>query len=260
MTPFALSRSGEGTPLVLLHGFGGDHTAWLSIVSRFRGVPTVAYDMPGHGRSLDVPGGGRTGAMAKAILTDLDERGIDRFHLAGHSMGGATAAMVALRAPERLASLTLIAPGGFGPEIAIDTLRMWADATSDAALSRALKRMTAPGHITGAFEIARIAAMRRRPGQREMLRDIVGGMADEDGKQGAFDRDKLRAAFERMPTMLVWGDDDPVLPTLQADGWGDSLNVVRVPKAGHMLMEEKPAAVAKAIQGAIVRAGEGVDA
>ena len=251
MTPFALHRSGEGLPLVLLHGFGGDHTAWLSIVSRLRGTPTLAYDLPGHGRSLDVPGGGRPSAMAKAVLADLGERGIERFHLAGHSMGGATATMVALRAPERLASLTLVAPGGFGPEIAIDTLRAWADATSDTALSRALKRMTAPGHITGAFEIARIAAMRRRPGQREMLREIVGGMADENGRQGAFDRAKLREAFVTVRTSLVWGEADPVLPFSQGEGWGDALQLYAVPKAGHMLMEERAAAVAKAIKDTI---------
>ena len=254
MTPFALYRSGEGLPLVLLHGFGGDHTAWLSIVSRLRGTPTIAYDLPGHGRSLDMPGGGRPSAMAKAVLVDLDKRGVERFHLAGHSMGGATAAMIALRAPERLASLTLVAPGGFGPEIAIDTLHAWADAISDTALSRALKRMTAPGHITGAFEIARIAAMRRRPGQREVLRKIVGGMADENGKQGAFDRKKLQEAFSGIPASLVWGEADPVLPFSQSEGWGDALRLYAVPKAGHMLMEERAVAVAKAIEGTMAHA------
>ena len=247
MTLFALHRSGDGAPLVLLHGFGGDHTAWLTIVSRLRGVPTIAYDMPGHGRSLDVPGGGRTGAMAKAVLADLDARGIERFHLAGHSMGGATATMIALRAPERIASLTLVAPGGFGPEIAIDTLRRWADATSDAALSRALKRMTAPGHVTGAFEVARVATMRRRPGQRETLRGIVANMADAEGRQGAFDRTKLCETFASIPTRLVWGDADPVLPPSQAEGWDGVANVSLVPGAGHMLMEERPAAVATAL-------------
>ena len=256
MTPFALYRSGEGTPLVLLHGFGGDHTGWLSIVSRLKGVPTLTYDLPGHGRSLDVPGGGRAGAMGKTILADLDARGIERFHLAGHSMGGSTAIMMALRAPQRIASLTLVAPGGFGPRIAIDTLRQWADAVSDMSVARALKRMTAPGHITGAFEVSRVAAMRRQPGQRDMLREIVGMLADGDGNQGTFDAEKMREAFAQFPTTLVWGEEDPILPVERTEGWEDATKVVRLVSAGHMLMEERPAAVATAIAETIARAEE----
>ena len=245
---FAQERKGdgEGETLVLLHGFGGDHTAWFTIVQRLpKDWRVLSYDLPGHGRSLDVPGGGRAGAMAKAVLADLDARGIDRFRLAGHSMGGAVATMIALRAPERVAALTLLSPGGFGPEIAIDTLRDWAAASARPAIVRALARMTAWGHRFGAFELGRIEAMRRRPGQVAMLREIVGAMADKEGRQGAFPDEQIASLGNG--TALVWGDADPVLPFDQAKRHAGALRLVPLAGAGHMLMEERPAEVAGAI-------------
>ena len=247
---FAQARRGEGDPLVLLHGFGGDHTGWFTVIPRLPNVPTLAYDLPGHGRSLGAGGAGRAGAMAKGLLADLDARGIGRFHLAGHSMGGAVATLAAMRAPDRVRSLTLLAPGGFGSEIGYDILVAWANADSRPAIARALRRMTAPGHETGAFEIGRVETARRRHGQVPELRRIVAGLVDDRGEQGAIDRDAIRALPGTLgaPVTLVWGDADPVLSAHHADGLDDALNVVRVPGAGHMLMEERPRDVAGALE------------
>ena len=258
MTWFAQTRRGTGDPLVLLHGFGGDHTGWFTVVPRLADVPTLAYDLPGHGRSLDADGAGRAGAMAKGLIADLDARGIGRFHLAGHSMGGAVATLAAMRAPDRVASLTLLAPGGFGAEIAYDVLEQWANADSRTAIARALRRMTAPRHETGAFEIGRVETARRRAGQVPMLRRIVTGLVDDRGKQGAIDREAIRALPQTTgaPVTLVWGEADPVLSPHHAEGLDDALNVVRLPRIGHMLMEESPRSVAAAIAETMGRATE----
>ena len=241
----------EAAPLVLLHGFGGDHTGWFTVLPRLAG-PSLAYDLPGHGRSLHAEGAGRAGPMAKGLLADLDARGIGRVHLAGHSMGGAVATLVALRVPERVASLTLLAPGGFGSDIAYDVLEQWAGADSRSAIARALRRMTAPGHETGAFEIGRAEAMRRRPGQVPLLRRIVRGLVDDRGRQGAIPREHLADLVP--PTTLVWGDADPVLSPGHADGLDGAMEVRRLPGAGHMLMEERPRDVAAAIRDTMARA------
>ena len=252
---YARERRGEGPPLVVLHGFGGDHTGWFTVLPRLRDVPSLAYDLPGHGLSLRAPGAGKAGAMAKGLLADLDARGIGRFHLAGHSMGGAVATLAAMRAPERVASLTLLAPGGFGPDIAYDVLERWAAADSRPAIDRALRRMTAPGHRTGAFEIGRVEAMRRRPGQVAELKRIVTGLVDDRGKQGAIPREDVRAL--RPPTTLVWGEADPVLSPRHADGLDDALRVLRLAGAGHMLMEERPREVAAAIRDTLAQSERG---
>ena len=250
----AQARRGEGAPLVLLHGFGGEHMAWVPIVQRLpKDRATIAYDLPGHGRSLDAPGAGRAGAMAKGVLADLDARGIERFHIAGHSMGGAVATLIAMRAPERVASLTLLAPGGFGPEIAHDVLRGWGAAAQRLAIARALQRMTAPDFRYGAFEIGRIETTRRRSGQVPALRAIAESLADGEGRQGEIPRDAIRALA--VPTTLLWGTADPILPAHHADGLDDALHIIRIEGAGHMLIDERPRDVASAIEAAINAGG-----
>lgn len=115
MTLFAEVRhaSSAKAPLVLLHGFGGIGSAWAPVIERLDpDLPLVVYDLPGHGASLDAEGVGHAGVMAKAILEDLDRRGLSSFHLCGHSMGGAVASLVALKAADSVRSLTLLAPGG----------------------------------------------------------------------------------------------------------------------------------------------------
>ena len=140
----ALFRKDQGageTPVVLLHGFGGSHAAWdatLAAVGDAR--RTIAFDLPGHAGSLDHPHGG-AGKAARSVLAALAARGISRAHLVGHSMGGAAAALAALMEPARAASLTLLAPGGFGPEANQMLLRRYASASGEAEITQVLERV-----------------------------------------------------------------------------------------------------------------------
>jgi pyruvate dehydrogenase E2 component (dihydrolipoamide acetyltransferase) len=111
--------SGDGPPIVFIHGFGGDLNAWMfnqpALAERHR---TIAFDLPGHGGSTKAVAGplGSSGLTAdvERLLAAL---GIDRVHLVGHSMGGAIALSFAQFESERVASLTLIASVGLGSEI-----------------------------------------------------------------------------------------------------------------------------------------------
>jgi 4,5:9,10-diseco-3-hydroxy-5,9,17-trioxoandrosta-1(10),2-diene-4-oate hydrolase len=111
-----------GTPVVMLHGGGPGASAWsnfgrnLPVFSgRFR---TLMVDQPGFGRSAKptVTGNYFTFA-ADAVAGLLDELGIDRVHLVGNSLGGGTAMRFALRFPERVGRLVLMAPGGLGMNV-----------------------------------------------------------------------------------------------------------------------------------------------
>ena len=108
--------SGDTVPLLLLHGFGGDLNTWMFNQPAFcEHRRTLALELPGHGlSSKDV------GAGDAAFFTDVIEAALrcwSALHVVGHSMGGALAIALAARRPERIATLTLLAPAGLGPEI-----------------------------------------------------------------------------------------------------------------------------------------------
>ena len=104
--------------MVFIHGFGADLNAWMftqpALAERHR---TIALDLPGHGGSSRDVGAGDVGALAEAVAGALAALGIARAHLVGHSLGGAIALELAAVQPGLVASVTLIASAGLGPEI-----------------------------------------------------------------------------------------------------------------------------------------------
>jgi len=245
MPLFAAESGAAGPPLVLLHGFGGSHAVWNRIARRASSFARVlAYDLPGHGASLDYPDAGPAKRAARAILADLDARGIARAHVAGHSMGGAIATLMAMADPGRIASLTLAAPGGFGEAINGPLLQRHAAAANAAAIRDCMAAMSGPGHAVGDDAVTASLRMRVRPGQIEKLAEILGFIV-RDGSQGMIPRSAL--AELPMPVTVLWGTQDPVLPVSQAAGLPERFDLRLVPGAGHMLTEEAPDQVFSAI-------------
>jgi pyruvate dehydrogenase E2 component (dihydrolipoamide acetyltransferase) len=242
------SRAGRCT-IVFLHGFGGFHGVWDGIAEHFSGeARTIAYDLPGHGGSLTFPDAGPAKIAAHAILGDLTTRGVDKAHLVGHSMGGAVAALTALADPDRIASLTLLAPGGFGEEINGPLLRRFATATSQDEIRQCHAAMSAQDARLSPDAIGALCAMRSHPGQVEMLVRIAAAITRDD-RQGVISRDKL--ATLSMPVSVVWGTKDPVLPFSQAQNLPHGFVLHEVANAGHMLVEEAPDLVTQIIERAI---------
>jgi pimeloyl-ACP methyl ester carboxylesterase len=241
-----------GTPLVLLHGFGGDGSAWDAVKAGLpESVRVITVDLPGHGGSLDAEGRGGAGRMAKAILSGLDAAGVDRFHLAGHSMGGAVSALIAMRAPERVKSLTLVAPGGMAKEINADLLARYARAMSEAEIRGCLDEMSAPGFATPQAVIDHFTVARAKPGQIEALNETYRAMfpnGPEEG-QGVLPGDALAAL--PMPVAVIWGTGDTVLPCPKPSALPASFAFNVLPGLGHMLPEEAPDAVVRVLLGAL---------
>lgn len=240
-----------GAPLVLLHGFGGRAAIWREVIDLLPpDLPIIAYDMPGHAGSLDTEPGG-AGRMAKAVSMDLEQRGMSRFHLCGHSLGGATAALIALRAGERVSSLTLLAPGGFGPDINAEALAAWRDAAHEAALRHALAAMCAERFVYPDAALAALAEARQMPGAHAALSTIYETMfVPGDGqRQGMLPTGDL--AGLRCPVQLLWGTVDRVLPVSQSEGLPGNVRVTRLDAAGHMLIEERPGDVVRALHAAM---------
>ena len=112
-----LHRPGRGgTPLVCIHGFGGDKETWLLAapwMSRRR--PLLLIDLPGHGASGDIAEAAASArAQAEVVRALLDRLGLDRVILCGNSMGGGVSLRLARSWPERVRGLILI--GSTAPE------------------------------------------------------------------------------------------------------------------------------------------------
>jgi len=169
----------QGDVVLLVHGFGGDRNSWLflqePLAARYR---VYALDLPGHGTSAKDVGDGSTGVLAGAVLGVLDAIGAPRAHLVGHSLGGAVAVAATARDPARIASLTLIAPSGFGPEINAGYLRGFADAQTRRELKPHLGQLFADESLVTRQVTDDLLAYKRLDGVDEALHTLLGTLLD----------------------------------------------------------------------------------
>jgi pyruvate dehydrogenase E2 component (dihydrolipoamide acetyltransferase) len=246
--PLHVSRSrGEGRALVLIHGLASDSQGWAPLEKALGTAtplarPLIRFDLPCHGRSP------RRAVRSFADLARMLAEAFDDavpdgapVHLVGHSLGGALALALADIRSRRIASLTLIAPAGLGPEIDAGALAGIIRASRAESLLPWLRRLTAtPEGISEDYARAAMAG-RTAPA----LRAAQGAMAEAlfpDGTQ-AFD---LTAALARLsvPTAVLWGRDDHILPfrhALAADG---EIAIHLLKGAGHIPHVECPDRVA----------------
>jgi len=225
-------------PVILIHGAGGSHQHWLYQVRDLPRAASYALDLPGHGRS---PGAGRDsiGAYGDWLLAFMDEAGLARAVLVGHSMGGAIALDLALRWPERVAGLGLVATGArlrVAPAI-LDGIRQNPGETvrliTDWAFGPDVPE-----------EMARL-------GRRQMGQVDPGVLYGDFAACDAFDV-RQRLGEIRAPALVLCGTQDRMTPVKYATFLRDGLpgaGLHLVEGAGHMLMIERPQAVTRALIG-----------
>lgn len=233
-------------PVVFLHGFGADSHYWQPFqrrVARERG--TIAFDLPGHGGSAGVGWGRGAGEAAERIAAELDRRGTGRIHLCGHSLGGVVACVLALKQPERAASLTLLAPGGFGPEVNARLLRRFALAADEGELHALLEQFY--GAATGVPKgiAGRMASERRLHGAGERLAAIAESFLDGE-EQGVLAVDQIAALG--MPVAVIWGTQDRIAPTRHAHKLPGVIGVHVFDRVGHSIVDEIPGAVLRILR------------
>jgi pyruvate dehydrogenase E2 component (dihydrolipoamide acetyltransferase) len=245
-----VETEGAGPPVVLLHGFGGCAAGWGNVQNGL-GKAALAFDLPGHASSLGYPGFGSVSFAAKAVLLELDRRGITEFHLAGHSMGGAIAALVAIGQPSRVLSATLLAPGGVSSWINAPLLRALTRAANEEELALCLRQMFAPSASIPPNLVKATAAQRRVPGQQEALAHILERILRGE-EQGIIPRAALEALA--MPVTVIWGAEDAVMPGNVLQSLPGHFRTLLLPDVGHMLLDEAPEHAAGAIIDTVARA------
>ena len=247
MTAFLAAMRLDGPaerPVVLLHGFGATRGYWKPVLHALQpSGSVVAFDLPGHGESLMHPGSARTSAMAEALIAEFDRMPPGAKHLVGHSMGGAVACLVALKRPDLVASLTLLAPGGFGPAIAAGLLRRHAAAGPRQELEWSLSGMRGDGKARPGVVDA-VLADRSRPGVTQSLVRIGETFLHGD-QQGVLPIPAI--ASTGVGVNVLWGRRDRVTPVSQAMRLPAAFRVAILENAGHSLVDEHPETVVRFI-------------
>jgi pyruvate dehydrogenase E2 component (dihydrolipoamide acetyltransferase) len=244
----------DGDVVLFIHGYGGDRNSWLflqePLAARYR---VYALDLPGHGTSAKDVGDGSIGVLADAVVAVLDAVGGREAHLVGHSLGGAVALAVTARDPQRTASLTLIAPAGFGSEINASYLRGFADAQTRRELKPLLGQLFADDDLVTRQVVDDVLAYKRLDGVDAALHTLLGALLDGDA-QRADSAAWVTAIGGTVPTMVVWGSADRIIPATQAESVDGAVRRL-IDGAGHMPHMERPAEVQAAIEETIARAG-----
>lgn len=222
----------DGTPLVLVHGFGGDLNNWLfnqpALAAERR---VIALDLPGHGESGKTLRSGEVAELSEAVLGLLDHLQLDRVHLAGHSMGGLVALTVAEQAPARVVSLTLIASAGLGADINGDYLQGFADANNRNALKPQLVQLFSDPALVTRQMLEDMLKFKRLEGVDQALRQLNGALFD-----GGRQKVDVRHVVGRQPSLVIWGSDDAIIPANHAQGLEAQVEIL--PGQGHMLQLE----------------------
>ncbi|HEY1322221.1 MAG TPA: alpha/beta fold hydrolase, partial [Streptosporangiaceae bacterium] len=168
----------------------------------------------------------------------------------------AVALAVAGRDPGRIASLTLIAPSGFGTEINVGYLRGFADAQTRRELKPVVGQLFADESLVTRQLVDDLLAYKRLDGVDEALHTLLGTLLDGDAQGGdsAAALAALAATGGAIPVTVVWGRADRIIPAAQAESVSGAARHV-IDGAGHMPQMERPADVQAAIEETIARAG-----
>ena len=133
-------QAGQGTPVIFIHGFGADLSAWRPLVGRITlGMPMMALDLPGHGGSTGV-----AAADLADIVTAVGDalRGVaGGMHLVGHSVGAAVAMALTARGDLDVRSLSLLSPAGLGPTVDGAFVDGFLAAQTEPALAAWMRRL-----------------------------------------------------------------------------------------------------------------------
>jgi pimeloyl-ACP methyl ester carboxylesterase len=248
--------AGERGPLVLLvHGITGSAAAWDLVTELLaRDHRVLVPDLLGHGESAKPRGDYSLGAHAAGLRDLMIALGEERATVVGHSLGGGIAMQFAYQFAERVERLALVSSGGLGREVG---LLLRAAALPGAA--QVLPFVSAPWLLDGGAAIARalgkiglkagsdlsgmaqgIASLGSREARAAFIATVQSVI--DPGGQRVNASDRLYLAAE-VPTLLVWGERDPMIPVEHAHAAHAAMPGSRLElfeQAGHFPFHDDP--------------------
>ncbi len=201
---------GQGEPLVIIHGGGDGGSAWLENAIEFsRHYRVYVPDLPGFGFSQPLSEKFVLGEYVSFVEDFCRHLGLDSFHLIGHSLGGSIALHYTLSFPERVRRLVLISSIGLGTEIAL-----WARFLSFPLFYRAAKRVLTSLYRAARWVVQRFGCSLERLVPPSLFRMSIGHSIMSIKGQTAVLAHRLSGLL--VPTLLVWGARDHVVPVSHA--------------------------------------------
>jgi len=246
----AYERAGSGSAVVLVHGIAGDASEWAPVVDGLsRGFDVIAPDLPGHGSSGRLRGDHSIGAFACWLRDLVEALDVERATFVGHSLGGGVVMQFAYQFPQYVERMVLVSSGGLGREV--------------SALIRAASLPGAElvlGLVGGAAKVAEpalsVVGVDERSERGELVHRMAG-LTDGD-RRAAFVRavravaspggqrvnagDRLYLAAD-VPTMVVWGARDRIIPAHHAQATADAVPGSRLEifdESGHFPHADDP--------------------
>jgi pyruvate dehydrogenase E2 component (dihydrolipoamide acetyltransferase) len=231
--------------VLLLHGFGADLNTWMFTQPALaEGRQVIALDLPGHGGSTKQFDHADAEGLPAVIGHALEALGIGRAHFVGHSMGGGIAIAFALRQPERVATLTLIASASLGPEINEAFIDGFVRAARRREAMEVLGLLVHDPALVSRTMVEDVLRYKRLYGVTAALAAIAGEWFP-DGRQ----RTNLANAVAalKLPVQIIWGREDRIIPAAHAEALASRLPVHILQQTGHLPQMEKAGEVNRLI-------------
>lgn len=253
---YAISRQGQGQPLLLLHGFTGDHSSWQGVPPALSAKnQLIMLDLPGHGSS-DSPecaAAWHMSSIAADLISLLDALELPQVHLLGYSMGGRLALYLGLRYPRRFLSLTLeSASPGLADDAERQVRRRHDEQLADKIEARGIAWFvdfweSLPMWASQANLPAQVLAAQRN----QRLRNDPAGLAGSLRGLGTGAQPSLWESLPgmQMPTLLIVGALDSKFRRINA-AMSDAIPNARleiITGAGHNTHLEKPGEFARVV-------------
>jgi len=243
--------------LVLIHGTSASLHTWEPLVARLQGqFRLISLDLPGHGLTGESPERDYSvQAMVNSVWEVMAHLKIDQATLIGNSLGGRVAWQAALDRPEKINALVLLAPSGVPHKIEAKSnigFKLLGSSFGQAIIKkvtprfiikRSLQQSVFDSSVVTEDTVDRYWELLRMEGNRQAMVDLA--------RTPRNDEEWLRLKQIAAPALVVWGEQDGLLPVQMASVFGQELTdarVVELADVGHLPMEEAVDRVSKEIR------------
>jgi pimeloyl-ACP methyl ester carboxylesterase len=223
----AYRLAGTGETILLIHGMAGSSRTWRAVMPTLaQHYQVLAPDLVGHGSSEKPPGDYSLGAFASGLRDLMDVLDVDRATVVGQSLGGGVAMQFAYQFPERCTRLVLVSSGGLGREVS------WMLRALSLPGSELVLPVVAPAFVRErgnaisvwlrdhgvksqrAAEMWQAYISLSQPENRRAFLRTLRAVVDPGGQ--AVDASDRLYLTESMPTLIIWGDNDKIIPVAHA--------------------------------------------